>query len=54
MPREFTQTLRVLQDQGPQTTFEDVKIVIEHEMRDRIDNVFSHFDHHAIAAASLA
>ncbi|CAD8131573.1 unnamed protein product [Paramecium pentaurelia] len=54
MPREFTQTLRVLQDQGPQVSFEDVKIVLEYEFQKPIQELFTTFSHKAIAAASLA
>ncbi len=44
----------MLQDQGPQIPFDKIKIVYEDDFKCKLEDVFSEFDHKAIAAASLA
>jgi predicted unusual protein kinase regulating ubiquinone biosynthesis (AarF/ABC1/UbiB family) len=48
------EVLKVLQDQGPQIPFEQIKIVYEDDFKCKLEDVFSEFDTKAIAAASLA
>jgi predicted unusual protein kinase regulating ubiquinone biosynthesis (AarF/ABC1/UbiB family) len=53
-PKEYVEVLKVLQDQGPQLPFEQIKIVYEDDFKCKLEDVFSEFDEKAIAAASLA
>jgi len=53
-PKEYVNTLRVLQDEGPRAPFEDIKIVIENDLKCKINDIFEIFDKTPIAAASLA
>jgi predicted unusual protein kinase regulating ubiquinone biosynthesis (AarF/ABC1/UbiB family) len=53
-PKEYVEVLKVLQDQGPQIPFEQIKIVYENDFKCKLEDVFSEFDTKAIAAASLA
>lgn len=46
--------LKVLQDSAPQIPFEEIKTTFEADMGSSLEKTFSQFDHHAIAAASLA
>ncbi|CAN0352622.1 unnamed protein product, partial [Discosporangium mesarthrocarpum] len=54
MPREFTETLKVLQDRNPSVGVEDVARAIRSELGGELEELFTQFDAHAIAAASLA
>lgn len=52
--REFTEVLKVLQDQAPALGIEEMRIVFESDFNIKIEDVFKEFDPVAIAAASLA
>ena len=54
MPKEYTDALKVLQDRGPVLPLESVKVVYEHDLQCKIDEVFSEIDAIPIASASLA
>ncbi|KAM3134993.1 hypothetical protein pb186bvf_012817 [Paramecium bursaria] len=54
MPKEFTDTLKVLQDQCPQVPYTEIQQVIQEEFGQDPKQLFSEFDEKAIAAASLA
>jgi aarF domain-containing kinase len=54
VPWEFTEVLKVLQDSAPQIPFEEIKITLESDLNQKLEDVFSYLDTHAIAAASLA
>ena len=54
VPREFTEVLCVLQDSAPILPFEEIKIVVEEDLKGNIEDHYHTFDHEAIAAASLA
>ena len=54
VPQEFAETLQVLQDSGPKEDIHAIKTVIEYDTKKKMDELFSWFDHDAIAAASLA
>jgi predicted unusual protein kinase regulating ubiquinone biosynthesis (AarF/ABC1/UbiB family) len=45
--------LAELQDSSPRVPFKEMRKVIEHELEDRIDNLFAEFDPDATAAASI-
>jgi predicted unusual protein kinase regulating ubiquinone biosynthesis (AarF/ABC1/UbiB family) len=42
-----------LRDRAPQTAFQEMRRVIEHDLGDRLSNVFAEFDPDAVAAASI-
>jgi predicted unusual protein kinase regulating ubiquinone biosynthesis (AarF/ABC1/UbiB family) len=42
-----------LRDQAPQVAFTEMRTVIEHDLEDRIENLFAEFDPDAAAAASI-
>jgi predicted unusual protein kinase regulating ubiquinone biosynthesis (AarF/ABC1/UbiB family) len=50
---EFQRKLGALRDAAPTVTFKDMRKVIEEELEDPIDEVFSEFDEEPIAAASI-
>ncbi|CAG8523518.1 1073_t:CDS:2 [Paraglomus brasilianum] len=55
IPREFTETLAVLQDKAPYRSMEDVERVFKEEFDGAVpSDLFSEFDETPIAAASLA
>lgn len=54
VPKEFTEVLCVLQDSAPVLPFEEIKIVVEEDLKCPLETHFETFDHEAIAAASLA
>lgn len=51
--QEFQATLAQLHDSAPKTSFKDMQKVIEHDLGDRICNLFADFDPEAAAAASI-
>ena len=53
-PKEYTETLKKLQERGAELPFEQVKVVYEHDLKCKIDEVFSEIDILPIASASLA
>lgn len=54
MPREWTDVLKVLQDSGPHVSFEEIRIVVDHDQKKPLEEVFESFEKIPIAAASLA
>ena len=53
MPKEYTDVLKKLQDNGPQIPYEDIRVVIDHDAT-KLENIFDDFEKVPIAAASLA
>ena len=53
LPVEFIRELPKLQDNVPPFLFTDVKKIIEKELKKPIEEIFSHFDEHPLAAASI-
>lgn len=54
MPKEYTDILKALQDKGNNVAFSKIKVVYEHDLKTKIENVFSEFDEIPVASASLA
>lgn len=54
VPWEFTEVLKVLQDSGPSVSYEDIKVVIEEDLKKSPKDIFYIFGKKAFAAASLA
>jgi predicted unusual protein kinase regulating ubiquinone biosynthesis (AarF/ABC1/UbiB family) len=50
---EFQAKLAELHDSAPRVSFKDMQKVIEHDLGDRISNLFADFDPEAAAAASI-
>lgn len=50
---EFQAKLAALRDAAPKVAFKDMKKVIEADLGEKLSSVFSDFDEHAIAAASI-
>jgi predicted unusual protein kinase regulating ubiquinone biosynthesis (AarF/ABC1/UbiB family) len=50
---ELQAKLAELRDSSPQVPFNDMRKVIEHDLEDRIANLFAEFDPDAVAAASI-
>ena len=53
MPKEFTEVLKVLQDSGPYIPFEEIRIVVDHDLK-KLEDVYESFEKIPIAAATLA
>ena len=53
-PKEYIDALKGLQDKGAEVPFEKVKIVYEHDLGCKIEDVFSEIDAIPVASASLA
>mmetsp|Transcript_23125 Transcript_23125/g.26173 ORF Transcript_23125/g.26173 Transcript_23125/m.26173 type:complete len:520 (+) Transcript_23125:857-2416(+) len=53
MPREYIEVLKVLQDSGPSIPFDEISVVLKHDLHDKQLEIAS-IDENAIAAASLA
>ncbi|KAJ3575126.1 hypothetical protein NP233_g1307 [Leucocoprinus birnbaumii] len=54
LPREWTSTMRPLQDQCEPTAYEDVQKLFQSDMGASIDDLFEDFDPNPIGVASLA
>ncbi|GMS80290.1 hypothetical protein PENTCL1PPCAC_2465, partial [Pristionchus entomophagus] len=54
LPKEYTKTLSVLQNKAPESAFEDVRIVVEEDLDQKIEEIFSEFAVIPVGAASLA
>ena len=54
VPWQFVEVLKVLQDSGPSIPYEEIKIVIEQDLKMKPKQIFDTFGKQAIAAASLA
>ncbi|CAM9128022.1 unnamed protein product [Ascophyllum nodosum] len=54
LPKEYTETLKVLQDRNPSVGVEEVARTVRGELGAEICELFREFDQEAIAAASLA
>ena len=50
---DFQRKLAELRDSAPTVTFKEMRKVLEQELEDRLQNVFSDFDEEPIAAASI-
>lgn len=46
--------LKVLQDSGPSVSYDEIKVVIEQDLKLEPKDIFSKFSKEAFAAASLA
>ena len=53
-PKEYIEALRGLQDKGAELPFERVKVVYEHDVGCKIEDMFSEIDEKPVASASLA
>lgn len=53
-PKRYIEVLRVLQDEGPSVSFDDIKIVIENDFKCKLEDIYIEFNEQPIAAASLA
>lgn len=53
LPVEFIKEFPKLQDSVPPFPFSDVKRIIENELKKPLESVFSSFDKHSLAAASI-
>lgn len=53
-PKEYVEALKSLQDRGAELPFEKVKIVYEHDIGCKIEDMFSEIDAKPVASASLA
>ncbi|GMR59351.1 hypothetical protein PMAYCL1PPCAC_29546, partial [Pristionchus mayeri] len=54
IPKEYTKTLSVLMNQAPESSLEDVKGVVEEDLNQKMDEMFSEFSCKPVGAASLA
>ncbi|CAD2212797.1 aarF domain-containing kinase [Angomonas deanei] len=54
LPKEYTQTLKVLLDDAPPVGFDVVQRIVEEEAQRPLSEVFSEFDPVPVAAASIA
>ena len=52
-PPEYATTFQPMLMQAPKSSFEDVKSIVEEELGQKIDDLFSHFEKTPIASASL-
>lgn len=53
LPKPWVEELQVLQDQASPVAFEEVRHIIETELKDSLENLFAEFDPAPIAAASI-
>lgn len=53
-PAELVDEFKACRDQVPAESFDDVRRVVEQDLGQPIDEIFEHFDHVPIAAASIA
>lgn len=53
VPKEYIVSFEPMLQQAPKTKYEDVKDIIELELNDKLENIFSEFDHEPVASASL-
>ena len=53
-PKEYIDKLKLLQDKGAEVPFENVKVVYEHDLGCKIEEMFSEIDASPVASASLA
>ncbi|KAF8381913.1 hypothetical protein PRIPAC_71055 [Pristionchus pacificus] len=54
IPKEYTKTLSVLMNKAPESTFEDVRGVVEEDLGMKLEEIFSEFAVIPVGAASLA
>lgn len=54
LPIEWTKTMIPLQDECPQSSFDDIKNMFEYDTGIKMEDYFSEFDHNPIGTASLA
>ncbi|KAF6007436.1 hypothetical protein HII12_004598 [Brettanomyces bruxellensis] len=54
LPIEWTETMIPLQDECPQSSFDEIKDMFEHDTGIKVEDYFSEFDHNPIGTASLA
>ena len=54
LPKEYCQELRKLQDQAPPLDFPVIREVVEKEFQRPLEEIFSFFDPHPLASASIA
>jgi len=54
VPQEYVDTMKPLMNDAPRAKFEDVKRIVEEDLKQPIHKVFAEFDEEPIASASLA
>ena len=54
LPQSYVDALAGLQEHGPQVLFDDIRLVVEHELGKHLTELFASFDPVPVAAASLA
>ena len=56
IPQQYTEVLAACQDRAPSVGFDEVRTMVESELGDgrRLEDAFSSFERHPVAAASLA
>ena len=53
MPKEYIVSFEPMLMQAPKTKYEDVKTIVEQELGQKLEDVYSHFEHQPVASASL-
>ncbi len=54
LPPEYCQELKKLQDEAPTVPFEEIREIVEEELGVSLGDIFSEFDPHPLASASIA
>lgn len=55
LPPEYTETMKVLQDNCPATPLSDIKQLVQHDIGlESLDDIFEDFNPNPIGVASLA
>lgn len=54
VPKEYSNTLKVLHNQAPRSSISEIKKAIKNELGKNMEEIFDEFDEQAIASASLA
>lgn len=54
MPKEYIDELKTLQDKGCEVSWDRIKVVYEHDLGCKVEDVFSEIDEKPVASASLA
>jgi predicted unusual protein kinase regulating ubiquinone biosynthesis (AarF/ABC1/UbiB family) len=53
VPKEYIASFEPMLQQAPKTGFQDVKSIVEEELGDKIENIYSEFAEEPVASASL-
>lgn len=54
VPMEYVETLSVLHNKAPRTSFQDIRKVIKEDLKTDLEDLFDDFDHDPVGAASFA